>query len=284
MTTANTAQELQELGEATEELAPETILPSPQALIVDCVDLVVEARSRNGRTRGVDGVDLQLAPGQLVCVTGPTGSGKSTLARTIGDVYEPSVRIIGGDAHIGGISLKRPGRDKRAISFATGYLAQGANNELPARQTAHDIIAEPIIRRHKRVNERLLGARVAMLLDEFHLPLGVAEKFPYELSAGMRQRVAIARSLVLEPQVFVADEPLSNLDVKMRKVVFDAIARRRRENEMAALIVTNDMDFVRELQAETIVMLDGAVIANGTGGNLNWTPGVRRPEGMSSFE
>lgn len=256
----------------------------PQALIVDCNDLVVEARSRNGRTRGVDGVDLYLAPGQLVCVTGPTGSGKSTLARALGDVYDTSVRIIGGDAYIGGISLKHPGRDKRVLSFATGYLAQGANNDLPARLTAHDIIAEPIMRRHKRVNSRVLGARVATLLDEFHLPLGVAEKFPYELSAGMRQRVAIARSLVLEPQVFIADEPLANLDVKMRKVVFDAIARRRREFEMAAVIVTNDMDFVRELHAETLVMLDGAVIAEGVGRALNWTPGVRRPEGMSSYE
>lgn len=253
------------------------------ALIVDCNDLVVEARSRNGRTRGVDGVDLHLAPGQLVCVTGPTGSGKSTLARAIGDVYDASVRIIGGDAYIGGISLKHPGRDKRVLSFATGYLAQGSNNDLPARLTAHDIIAEPIIRRHKRVNNRVLGARVATLLDEFHLPLGVAEKFPYELSAGMRQRVAIARSLVLEPQVFIADEPLANLDVKMRKVVFDAIARRRKEFDMAAIIVTNDMDFVRELHAETLVMVDGAVIAEGVGRDLNWTPGVRRPEGMSSY-
>lgn len=280
MTTADV-----ERSAVTHETANESVEgTSPAALIVDCDDLVVEARSRNGRTRGVDGVDLHLAPGQLVCVTGPTGSGKSTLARALGDVYDTSIRIVGGDAMIGGISLKRPGRDKRILSFATGYLAQGANNDLPARLTAHDIIAEPIMRRHKRVNNRVLGARVATLLDEFHLPLGVAEKFPYELSAGMRQRVAIARSLVLEPQVFVADEPLANLDVKMRKVVFDAIARRRAEFAMAAVIVTNDMDFVRELHAETLVMLDGAVIAEGIGRELHWTPGVRRPEGMSSYE
>ncbi len=134
------------------------------------------------------------------------------------------------------------------------------------------MIAEPILLREKRVNTQALAIRVATLLDELHLPLGTAAKFPYELSAGMRQRVAIARSFVLDPKVLVADEPLANLDLEVRPVVFDAITRRRKEQGMAALLVTNNADFIRELNAETLMLRNGHVVARGVGKDLIWAP------------
>ena len=91
----------------------------------------------------------------------------------------------------------------------------------------------------------------------------------------MRQRVAIARSFVLEPRVLIADEPLANLDLEVRHVVFDAITRRRRDQGMAALLVSNDAAFARELGAETLMIREGHVVARGSGADLLWTPGAQ---------
>ena len=138
--------------------------------------------------------------------------------------------------------------------------------------TVGEVIGEPITSRDRRVNARALAVRIATLLDEVQLPLGAAAKFPYELSAGMRQRVAFARALVLQPRILVADDPLAALDPGVRHVVYDAVVERSRAHGMSALIVTNDTDLVRELKADVVVLHGGHVIAQGHGAQLLWTP------------
>ncbi|QTV80788.1 ATP-binding cassette domain-containing protein [Microbacterium sp. NIBRBAC000506063] len=239
---------------------------------VESIDLVIDRVGQGGPTRAVDGVSFQLAAGGLICVTGPTGSGKTTLVEALAASGESSVRVVGGQAYVDGISVRRPGRKRRLLSYVTGYVAQGAGAILKPQFTAGEIIAEPILSRQRRVNTKALQIRIATLLDELHLPLGAASKYPYELSAGMRQRIAIARALVLEPRVFIADEPLANLDVEVRRVVFDAITRRRTEAHMGALLVTNNAAFIRELGAETLMLRGGHVVARGIGSELDWSP------------
>jgi peptide/nickel transport system ATP-binding protein len=152
-------------------------------------------------------------------------------------------------------------------------MPQRAGADLPSRLTVSEVIGEPITSRDRRVNARALAVRVATLLDEMQLPLGAAAKYPYELSAGMRQRVALARALVLDPRLLVADDPYANLDIEVRIAARDAILRRRSGYGMSTLIVTNDAEATRELEADVLVLRGGHPVAYGRGPDaLLWTP------------
>lgn len=237
-----------------------------------CADLSVRRTSAGSRV--IDGVSFVLPVGGALVVRGGTGAGKSSLAAALAGEDPKELRITGGTASVAGIPLTARGRDARVRAFRTGYLAQGAGAALPSRLTVGEIVGEPVTLRERRVDERALALRVAELLEELHLPFGVAAKYPYELSAGMRQRVALARALMLQPAVLIADGPYANLDPDVREIVRQSIARRRERHGMAVLAVTNDDEFVSATDADVLVLRAGHVVACGPGlDRLQWTPG-----------
>lgn len=236
---------------------------------IRCADVSI---SRSGGARVIDGVSFVLSQASTLAVMGPTGAGKSSLVAALAGSTEDGLGVAGGEAQVCGISVRKKGRSHRVLTYSVGYLEQGAGSHLPARMTVGEVIGAPITSRDRRVNQKALAIRVATLLDEMKLPLGAAGKYPYELSAGMRQRVAFARAVILQPRLLIADEPLANLDIEVRHVMFEALTARRRDAGMAALIVTNDKDFVRELDADALVLGGGHVVAQGRVQDMQWTP------------
>jgi len=240
---------------------------------IRAIDLSIARSGRTNAERVVEGVSFTIEHGGTLAVMGPTGAGKSSLAAVLAGITEGGLGVVGGDAWVEGIRLRRPGRAQRLLSYLTGYLPQSAGASLPARLTVSEVIGEPITSRDRHVNSRALAVRVATLLDELMLPLGAANKYPYELSAGMRQRVAFARALVLQPRVLIVDEPFANMDVEVRIAARDAIRNRREEYGMSALVVTNEMDVATELGAQVLVLRAGHAIAYGRdSGDLLWSP------------
>ncbi|WP_159502061.1 ATP-binding cassette domain-containing protein [Microbacterium sp. 18062] len=239
-----------------------------------CSDLsIAHASGRGTPERVVDGVSFTLARGAALILVGATGSGKSTLATVLAGTAGPGVGVVGGDAVVEGVSVRRPGRRLRLLTVVTGYLGQTDGATLPARLTVGDIVAEPVTSRQRKVNGRALSFRVATLLDELGLPLGAVGKYPYELSAGMRQRVAIARTLMLEPRLVVADEPLANLDVEAREIVRSALERRQRDAGMSLLLVANEPENVARFDADVLALRAGHTVGFGHGvESMTWTP------------
>ncbi|MEU1970464.1 ATP-binding cassette domain-containing protein [Microbacterium sp. NPDC019599] len=247
----------------------------PADVAIRATDLSILRASRGGDVRVVDGVSFTLPHGAVLAVMGPTGAGKSSLATVLAGSEETGLAVVGGEAWVEGISVRHPGRARRELTYFTGFLAQRAGADLPARMTVGEVIGAPITSRDRRVNQRALAVRIAALLDELMLPLGAAPKYPYELSAGMRQRVALARALVLEPRVLVADDPFANLDVEVRRAARDAILRRRARG-MSTLIVTNEAEVARELDADVLILRAGHTVAYGRGtDHLLWTPSAQ---------
>lgn len=236
----------------------------------------VDLSITRGGVRVIDGVTFTLERGAALAIMGGAGAGKSSLAAVLSGIRHDALSVAGGDVEVEGISARRGGRSLRRRGYVTGYLAQGAGADLPARLTVAEVIGEPITARDRRVNARALAIRVAGLLDELALPLGAAAKYPYELSSGMRQRVALARALVLQPRVFIGDDPYANLDPDVRRTVRDALLRRRDTDGMASVVVTNDAEVVRGLDADVLVLRAGHTVALGHDPDaLLWTPDGR---------
>jgi len=234
-------------------------------------DLAAQYRTK-GRVGGyaLRGVDFEVQAGAVLGVLGESGGGKSTLARILaGELTRKGaggydIRISGGDAHVGGVALRTISQGKRnRLTFHTAYLPQDANDRLERTSTVAELIQQPIFARDKRFDPDAAQSRALAVLDAVGLPLAVMDKYPYELSDGQRQRVAFARSLVLGPNVLIADEPTAGIDVTVRDTVVRVITQLRQDPRFAALVVTHDVAVLRQLGAKVAVLHDGVIVAYG---------------------
>jgi ABC-type glutathione transport system ATPase component len=236
-------------------------------------DLTVEyaAHGASSAFVALRGLTLTLRRGEVLGLLGESGSGKSTIARVLSGADsgpghgEVHAQITGGEATVLGYRLRRIGRRKLArLTFGVGMLAQDAASTLPASLTVADIVAEPVLERDRHYDTAKLETLVATMIDAVRLPLSVLGSYPYELSSGQRQRVALAKALVFGPSLLIADEPTAGVDALVRDDVIDLIGELQRERAFSAVLISNDLSVLRRVADRIGVMHQGVLVGLGT--------------------
>ena len=245
-----------------------TELQLPPAVVATDISVRYRQRGSARAAHAIDGVTFSIERGETLAVLGESGSGKSTLARILAaeadfDAHD-SPRITGGELRVLGTSVRRIGDHRRnRLRSRIGYVPQGAGSLLLPHLTAGESIAEPIFVRDRKFSQSKAGMIVATLVDAVRLPMGTMNKFPYELSAGQRQRIAIARALVLEPDLLVADDPTSGVDVTARPAIIEILHELQNDLDFSAFVVTSNLHEVENLSRRVMIMCRGEVVGRG---------------------
>lgn len=228
-------------------------------------DLHVHYPTPRGTVKAVDGVTFGLATGDRFGLVGESGSGKSTIALALLRLLTPPGRVVGGRIMLGGQDLTAlPELTMRQVRLARmALIPQGAMNSLnPVMRVKHQIIDG--IRAHGRAESKdELDERVEELLASVGLRREVANRYPHELSGGMKQRVCIAIAISLRPTVIIADEPTSALDVVVQRQIMQTLAAVQEQLGASVLLIGHDMGIMAQFVDRLGVMRGGKLVETG---------------------
>ncbi|SLN26427.1 dipeptide/oligopeptide/nickel ABC transporter permease/ATP-binding protein [Roseisalinus antarcticus] len=244
--------------------------PAPAARtdsLLDIADLRTEFRVRNRVYKAVGGVDLHVEKGECLGIIGESGSGKSVTALSVmGLVASPPGVITGGAVHFDGQDLV--GARYEVLRSLRGrrvaYIFQDPQATLHPLYKAGDQLIEAI-RTHEDVSREAAHRRAISLLKSVRIPNAESrmESYPYEMSGGMRQRVGIAMALANDPDVIIADEPTTALDVTVQAQILSVLSDLRRERGLAIIFITHDFGVVGQLCDRVAVMYAGRIVEEG---------------------
>ncbi len=231
-------------------------------ILLSVRDLVVEFPTRRGVLTAVDRVSFDIARGEVLGVVGESGAGKSMTGSAIIGLIEPPGHIAGGTIHIAGERVDNLSADamRKVRGKRIGMVFQDPLTSLNPLYTIAQQLIETI-RTHLSLSEKQARDRAVELLDEVGIPAAARriDDYPHQFSGGMRQRVVIALALCAEPQLVIADEPTTALDVSVQSQIIDVLKRMCADHGTSVMLITHDMGVIAEAADRVAVMYAGRV-------------------------
>ncbi|TWD84757.1 peptide/nickel transport system ATP-binding protein [Kribbella amoyensis] len=237
--------------------------------VLEIKGLQVKYLTTRGDVTAVDGLDLEVRRGEILGIAGESGSGKSTLAVALLRLLKPPGKVTAGSAMFRpeGRSpvdlLKVDGEELRVLRWsALSYLPQGSMSSLNPVMRIEDQFRDVILE-HAPARKAGLSELIQRLLAQVGLEPRVARMYPHELSGGMKQRVLMAICVALEPDLVIADEPTTALDVTIQRVILQSLADLRRDFGVTLVVISHDMGVHAQLVDRVAVMYEGKLVEVG---------------------
>ena len=236
-----------------------------------------------GEVKAVDGVSFFLEKGKVLGIVGESGSGKSVTAYSIMQILAPTGKIVGGSVKFDGRELVGAGEDvlRTIRGNKISIIFQDPMTSLNPTYTVGHQLEEAILlhtnRNRKQARER---AREMLELVGVNEPDKRLRQYPFEHSGGMRQRVMIAMALACEPDILIADEPTTALDVTIQAQILELMQQLQKEIGMAIIMITHDLGVVAQLCDEVIVMYAGSICEQGTADEIFYNPRHEYTKGL----
>ena len=219
-----------------------------------------------GRVRALEGIDLAVPRGAITGLVGESGSGKTTLCRVLAGLLAPGA----GRAEVDGAPIPTSGPARRRFHRTVQMLLQDAPGSLSPRMTVRALLDEPIA--IHRLDRPASARRLEGLMTSLGLGPALLDRYPHQLSGGQARRVAVARSLLLEPRLLIADEPTAGLDLSVQGELLNLLEGLHRDLGLTMLVSSHNLGVVRRIAGQVVVMYLGQVVETGPTAALFATP------------
>lgn len=260
-----------------------TVPAAPGAPVLAVTDLITEFKTRRGPVRAVDGVSFEVRPRGVLAVIGESGSGKSAMLRSLIGINPPTTKITGGISLQGRDLLTLPAKQRRRVRGRDiAMVFQDPLTALDPVYTVEKQLVETIRKQHPGLGRDQARSRALELLELVQIPSAGSRltAYPNELSGGMRQRVVIAMAIAGRPQVLLADEPTTALDVTVQARMMRLFRDIQHEIGMAMIVVTHDLGVAAELADDVAVMYAGRFVERGRAQEILLHPNHPYTEGL----
>lgn len=237
--------------------------------VIEIKDLKVYFYVKAGTVKAVDGVNLNLYPGEKLGLVGESGSGKTTMALALMRMVRPPMKVE-GQMLLDGVDLIKLSEEemRRTRLSQVAMIPQGAMNSLNPVMRIREQILDGMIDHGVHLSGREADKRIGELFDIVELPRKVAKMYPHELSGGMKQRVTVAIAISLHPKVLIADEPTSALDVVIQRQVMETITRLVNQLHLSMVLIGHDMGLMAQSVDRIAVMYPGKLMEVGDTKNI----------------
>ena len=243
------------------------MMPHPEPALLEIDGLVVHFTTRQGVVQGVRGVNLVVRPGETLGIVGESGSGKSVTVQSVMGLINVPGEIISGDIRWKGRSLLGPGGRAYMESVRGREITMVFQDPMTSLDPLFTIGAQitEVLRHHMGMGRKQARARAGELLAlvDISAPEKRLDQYPHELSGGMRQRAMIAMALACEPQLLIADEPTTALDVTIQAQILELLAGLQDRLKLSVILITHDLGVIAQMCHRVAVMYAGKVVEVG---------------------